>query len=90
MLRRFRRDTTKFTDDELVKRYQETGDMSLLGQLYERYIELVYGACLKYFKEPAAAEDAVMNIFELLVKKVKTHEIRQFRPWLHVVAKITV
>jgi RNA polymerase sigma factor (sigma-70 family) len=50
-------------------------------------VELVYGVCLKFFKEKTKAEDAVMAIFETLVEKVRTQEIRQFRPWLHVVAK---
>ena len=70
-----------------MQQYQQSGDLETLGVLYERYVELVYGVCLKYFKEKTKAEDAVMAIFETLVEKVKTHEIRQFRPWLHVVAK---
>ena len=74
-------------DEDLVSMYQSTEALSHLGVLYERYVELVYGVCLKYFKEPALAEDAVMDIFEILVVKVKTQEIRKFRPWLHVVAK---
>ncbi len=87
MLKFFRKNITEKTDDELVQAYQQSGDLEVLGVLYERYVELVYGVCIKFFKEKTKAEDAVMAIFETLVEKVKTQEIRQFRPWLHVVAK---
>ena len=87
MLRLFRRNITDESDEKLVELYQSTGDLEQLGVLYERYVELVYGVCLKFFKDSSLAEDAVMSIFETLVEKVKTQDIRQFRPWLHVVAK---
>ena len=87
MLNRFRRNTTNQTDEELVALYQSTGDMAHIGLLYERYTDLVFGVCLKYFKNSTLAEDAVMDVFETLVKKAKTHDIRQFRPWLYVMAK---
>ena len=50
-------------------------------------MELVYGVCLKYFKDPEAAKDAVMQIFEELVSKLKKHEVENFRGWLHQLAK---
>jgi RNA polymerase sigma-70 factor (ECF subfamily) len=50
-------------------------------------MDLVYGVCLKYLKEPEPAQDAVMNIFEELVVKLKKHEVENFRAWLHQVAK---
>jgi len=50
-------------------------------------MELVYGVCLKYLKEPELAQDAVMQIFEELVSKLKKHEVENFRGWLHQVAK---
>ena len=58
-----------------------------MGELYQRYMELVYGVCLKYFKESEQAQDAVMQIFEELVLKLKKHEVENFRGWLHQVAK---
>jgi len=87
MFKRIRRQITEKSDEELVQAYQSTGNTAQLGVLYERYVELVYGVCLKFFKNGNKAEDAVMDIFETLVEKVKTQDIRQFRPWLHVVAK---
>jgi len=50
-------------------------------------MDLVYGVCLKYHKEPETAKDCVMQIFEELVSKLKKHEVENFRGWLHQVAK---
>jgi RNA polymerase sigma factor (sigma-70 family) len=78
---------TSLTDKELVALYKESGDMTVLGELYQRYMELVYGVCLKYYKEPETAKDSVMQIFEELVSKLKRHEVDNFKGWLHQVAK---
>jgi len=50
-------------------------------------MELVYGVCLKYMKEPEEAKDCVINIFEELVMKLKKHEVDNFKPWLYQLAK---
>jgi RNA polymerase sigma factor (sigma-70 family) len=75
------------TDKELVALYKQSGDLAVLGELYQRYMELVFGVCLKYFKDPETAKDGVMQIFEELVLKLKKHEVENFRAWLHQVAK---
>lgn len=75
------------TDKELVALYKQSGDLTVLGDLYQRYMELVYGVCLKYFKEPETAKDSVIQIFEELVSKLKKHEVDNFKGWLHQVAK---
>lgn len=61
--------------------------MAVLGELYQRYMELVYGVCLKYYKEPETAKDSVMLIFEELVTKLQKHDVENFRAWLHQLAK---
>ena len=61
--------------------------MAVLGELYQRYMDLVYGVCLKYYKEPETAKDGVMQLFEELVQKLKRHEVDNFKGWLHQVAK---
>ena len=75
------------TDAELVQRYRATGDLKVLAGLYQRYMDLVYGVCLKYLEDPEAARDAVMQVFEELVTKLRSHEVDRFRSWLHVLAK---
>ena len=63
----------KSTDEELLSDYRASGNLTVLGSLYERYMPLVYGVCLKYLKDEELAKDAVMGIFEELVDKVKKH-----------------
>lgn len=74
-------------DGELVQKYKLTGDINVLGLLYQQYMELVYGVCLKYFKEPDEAKDAVITIFEELVTKLKKYEVTNFKSWLYKLAK---
>lgn len=76
------------TDDEaLLENYRQSGDLSVLGILFERYMPLLYGVCLKYLKDEEASKDAVMGIFEELIIKVKQHDIKQFRSWVYVLGR---
>src|ERR1700679_4236065 len=74
-------------DGELLGSYRETGDLAVLGRLYEKQMPLVYGVCLKYLKDEELSKDAVMAIFEELIVKAKQHDIKQFRGWLYVVSR---
>jgi RNA polymerase sigma-70 factor (ECF subfamily) len=74
-------------DDLLLARFVETGDAAYFGELYSRYMPLVYGLCLKYLGNVADAEDAVMELFEYLVPKIGTYRIQNFRTWLWSVAR---
>jgi RNA polymerase sigma-70 factor, ECF subfamily len=71
------------TDQELLAAFRQSGRAELLAELYDRYLELSYGLCLRYLRSPAAAEDATMEVFEVLLRKVPRHEIHNFRSWLH-------
>jgi RNA polymerase sigma factor (sigma-70 family) len=75
------------TDEELLADYRASRDIQLLGALYSRYMDLVYGVCLKYLEDPARSQDAVMNIFEELVNKLHRHEVVNFKSWLYTLAK---
>jgi RNA polymerase sigma-70 factor (ECF subfamily) len=77
----------KTTDEDLLREFKASGDLELLGQLYSGYMHLVYGVCLKYFKDRDESMDAVMQIFEKLITDVPKHNIENFRSWLHVVTK---
>lgn len=83
----FKTKPEQLSDQKLLEHYQKSGDMEYLGVLYARYMEMVYGTSLKYFKEEGRASDAVMGVFETLAKKAKTHEVGQFRGWLYVMTK---
>lgn len=70
-----------------LKEYYETGDLEVLGKLYEPYMFLIFGVCLKYLKDPVKSEDAVMQIFESLIKKLRIHRVENFKPWLYTLAR---
>lgn len=75
------------TDEDLLGDYLREGDLRYLGDLYQRHSEMVYYVCLRYFKEPERSKDAVMQIFEELIDKVKKQDIQDFPRWLYVVSK---
>jgi RNA polymerase sigma-70 factor (ECF subfamily) len=75
------------SDDELLAEFSSSGDLEVLGELYSGYMHLVYGVCLKYFKDREESKDAVMHIFEKLITDIPKQNIENFRSWLHVVTK---
>jgi len=87
MLRFFRTNTGDLSDEELLERYKQSSDASHLSMLFDRYLEMVYGVGLKYFKNPTEAEEVVMGVFEQVLKKALQHDVRNFRSWLHVLSK---
>lgn len=74
-------------DEWLIEKFKATGDLEFLGSLYEKYMHLVYGVCLKYLHDRASSQDAVMQIFEKLITEVPKREIDNFKPWLYVTTK---
>lgn len=79
---------TNTQDDlALIADYQRSGDLEVLGALYNRYMHLVFGVCFNYFKDEELSKDAVMQIFEELVVKLKVHQVQNFKSWLHVLSR---
>lgn len=74
-------------DSSLIAAYKESGSLEVLGTLYNKYMHLVFGVCLNYFKDEEQSKDAVMQIFEELVVKLKVHEVQNFKSWLHVLSR---
>lgn len=74
-------------DTELVQRFKESGELTILGELYNRYMTLVYGVCLKYLKDREESRDAVMQIFERLVTSLREHDVAHFKSWLYVTSR---
>lgn len=81
------RNTKARTDKWLIDKFRNTGDLEFLGTLYERYMHLVFGVCLKYLKDREASRDATMQIFEKLIVEIPKREIQNFKPWLHVISR---
>jgi RNA polymerase sigma-70 factor (ECF subfamily) len=77
----------KSTDEELLAGFISSGDLEILGELYSRYMHLVYGVCLRYLKDRDDSKDAVMQIFEKLVSELPRQKVENFRPWLYVITR---
>jgi RNA polymerase sigma-70 factor (ECF subfamily) len=75
------------TDEELLQQFKRTGSLDTLGELYSRYMHLIYGVALKYLENRDEAKDVVMQIFERLVTDLSGQEIRNFKSWLYVLTK---
>ena len=74
-------------DEELIESYRATRDRELVGILYKRYTRLVFLVCMKYLGNEEDAKDAAMQVFEGLFDDLLRHEVRNFRPWIHTVAR---
>ncbi len=71
----------------MLARFREAGKIDYFQQLYERYIPLIYGLCLKYLQSPELSQDAVIDIYENLSQKIQDYEIKVFKNWLYSVVK---
>lgn len=79
--------SSEASDAELVTAYKLTENVDILAVLYQRYMDLTYGVCLKYFKNTEDSKDAVMSIFEELIPKLKKYEVENFKGWLYQLAR---
>lgn len=77
----------EYSDEELLSLFKDTSKAEYFQQLYERYIPLIYGLCLKYLQNTEQSQDAVIDIFENLSQKIQGYEIKIFKNWLYSVVK---
>lgn len=78
---------TQLTDTELLDKYRQTGNKVFMGILYKRYSHLVFGLCMKYFKDQDQAYDTSVNIFTKLFDDLKKHKVEYFKSWLFTYSK---
>jgi len=82
-----KKNISKLSDEEALKHYKDSGNTEYFGELYNRYIPLLYGIGLKYLNESGKAEDAVMQLFEDLLPKIAQYDISVFHTWIYTVMK---
>lgn len=75
------------SDEELIRSYQSSGDKAFVGELYIRYAHLMYGVCLKYYRDREQARDAVLQIFEKLFEALNKNSPENVKTWLMFVAR---
>ncbi len=71
-------------EKELLQYYKQTGNLDALGKLYAPYMSLMYGVCYKYLQDSEESQDAVMQIFDELIGKLRIHEVENFKSWLYI------
>lgn len=76
------------SNEALFQLYKETESKESFGEIYKRYVTIVYGACLKYMKDKALAKDATMEVFEMLMTKIPEQEnIHSINNWIYFVTR---
>ena len=76
------------SDQELLARYRAHGNVADLGRLYDRYLPEAFAVARRYLAPPDEdAQDAAMQLFEHLVKVLRTHAPDNFPAWLHTTAR---
>lgn len=83
----FQKQAKPTTDAEYISAYRQSGDLGLLAEFYGKYMEMVFAICYKFLRQQDAAQDATMEIFEKLITDLRTHEVQNFKSWLHSVAR---
>jgi RNA polymerase sigma-70 factor (ECF subfamily) len=75
------------SDEELILRYRDAGEMEAFEQLVERYERPLYNYLLRYVHNAALAEDVFQATFLRVHEKCHQFtEDRRFRPWLYSIA----
>lgn len=70
------------SETDLLREYRQTGDLAVLGKIYEPHMEMVFAISMKYLKDEEEAKDTVMQLFEELIPKLRQYEVENFKAWL--------
>ena len=76
------------TDEELLQLYFNNKEERVLGILYGRYIEKIFGTCRYFINHFQDAEDAAMEVLEILTIELgKTPKINNFKDWVFIITR---
>ena len=75
------------SDQELLQKFNQTGNNHWLGILLQRYTFLLLGVCMKYLKNEEEAKDAVQQIFLKAITELQKYKVDYIKSWLYMVAK---
>ena len=74
-------------DEEIVRRFRETGDRECFAELFLRHRKRVYFACHGFFSNATAAEDATQETFLRVYRNPHGFEGGDVRAWLMRIAR---
>lgn len=81
------KDHKTYSDEELLRLYQQRDENYWLGLLLQRYTLLLLGVAMKYLKDKDEATDAVQQIFLKALTHLPKEEIKNFKGWLYVLLR---
>ncbi|MDR0507225.1 MAG: sigma-70 family RNA polymerase sigma factor [Dysgonamonadaceae bacterium] len=77
-----RKSILKLSDEDVLRHYKTSGKAEYFGELYIRYLPVLYGMGLKYLHDANKAQNAVMTIFDDIFLKILQTDIEIFRIWI--------
>lgn len=77
------------TDEEIVRRFQQTRDKAAFAELFARYQKKVYSACRGFFSDYGTAEDMTQEIFLRAYQNMDRFHEGDFSHWLMRIARNT-
>lgn len=75
------------SDADLLRRYKESGELEVCGEIFRRHAHLITLLAKKYLKDSDDAQDAAMEVFEVLVKDLRVHDVNNLGGWLYRVVQ---
>jgi RNA polymerase sigma-70 factor (ECF subfamily) len=75
------------SDEELVSRFQKSGDSDCFAELFVRHRKRIYVACRCFFSDGGTAEDATQETFLRAYQNLRRFREGNFRGWLMRIAK---
>jgi len=75
------------SDEEVVRRFRETGDNAWFAEIFTRYRKKVYYACRAFYSDSATAEDATQETFLRAYEKLGQFSGGDLGSWLLRIAK---
>lgn len=80
-------DAIQRSDQELLELYYRERSNKWLGILFDRYLHLVFGVCMKYFKDEQQAKDQAQQVCLHVLQTLPRHRVTYFKSWLYQVTK---
>lgn len=78
---------TNWSDEQLLRAFQKTGEEQYFFTLIDRYSHLIYYNCKQYLSLEEDCQDMVMTIVEKVYERCPKADISYFRSWLYSVIR---
>ncbi|MFQ5788701.1 MAG: RNA polymerase sigma factor [Thermodesulfobacteriota bacterium] len=77
-------DLSHLTDEELVRKYVSEKNQVAYEEIFNRYVDKVYGISLRITRNPSYADEVLQEVFLTLIKKANTFRGEaKFSSWVY-------